>query len=119
MKAAYTPNRDDNNPAYMFQTTDTALLVAAACGAISLRALVMNELAIRGRDMNGDWVGFEKAKPLTEKPATHLYRGLLYHITGKEGTNIATGKPVWEYSHLDEDGEARLWLAEDGTVYED
>lgn len=119
MKAAYTPNRDDNNPAYLFQSTDTALLVAAASGAISLRELAMNELANRGRDMEGAWVGFAKAAAIPERPATHLYRGLLYHITGKEGTNNASGKPVWEYSHQGEGRELRLWIDAAGMVYED
>lgn len=50
---------------------------------------------------------------------THTHKDLQYCATGKEGTNNATGKHVREFSHLDEQGEARIWLAADGTVYED
>lgn len=51
--------------------------------------------------------------------STITYKGLEYDATGKSGINFATGKQVREFSHLDEDGEARLWLADDGTVFED
>lgn len=120
MKATYTPNRDDTNPAYLFSSTPTVLLVAAASGAISLKELAMNELANRGLDQQGNWVGFKQAETLLpERPSTHLYMGRLYHITGKEGKQFETGKLVWEYSHKEDGSDRRLWLDSAGMVYED
>ena len=120
MEPAYTPTSDDNNPRYMFSTTPTALLVAAANGTISLKELAMKELANRGQDQQGQWVGFKQAEvKLPARPSTHLYMGRLYHITGKEGKNFESHKLVWEYSHKENGSDRRLWLDAAGMVYED
>lgn len=120
METAYTPTTDDNNPRFMFSTTPTELLVAAASGAISLKELAMNELAKRGLNQLGDRVGFKQAEAqLPARPSTHLYMGRLYHITGKEGKQFETNKLVWEYSHKEDGIDRRLWLDLDGMVYED
>lgn len=55
---------DDCNPKFMFQTTDTELLVHAVNKKIDLLHLVKQELANRGLNKNGLWVGFEKAKKI-------------------------------------------------------
>jgi hypothetical protein len=57
----YQPTCDDNNPAYMFSSTYTDLLVAAANGQVDLLAFAKRELANRGLDQNGQWVGFDNA----------------------------------------------------------
>lgn len=120
METAYTPTTDDNNPRYLFSTTPTELLVAAANGTISLKELAMNELASRGLNQLGDWVGFKEAEAqLPKRPSTYLYLGRTYHITGKEGKQFETGKLVWEYSHKEDGIDRRLWLDLAGMVYED
>lgn len=55
---------DDLNPKFIFSTTATALLVEALKGVFDLKHLVRLELANRGVDDKGNWVGFEKAKEL-------------------------------------------------------
>lgn len=51
---------DDKNPIYMFQTTHFSLLCKVVKGEIDLLALARKELANRGLDDNGAWVGFDK-----------------------------------------------------------
>ena len=41
-----------------------------------------------------------------------------YYWTGKTGTHRATNLPAWELESSDRPGW-RLWIREDGTVYED
>lgn len=41
-----------------------------------------------------------------------------YYWTGKTGTHRASGLPAWELESSDNPGW-RLWIREDGTVYED
>lgn len=53
---------DDLNPKFIFSTTATALLIEALKGGFDLKHLIRQELANRGVDDNGNWVGFEKAK---------------------------------------------------------
>ncbi len=43
------------------QTALTAVLAAAARGELDLNKLAREELAARGLDKQGNWVGFEKA----------------------------------------------------------
>lgn len=53
--------RDATNPQFLFSTTATSLLLAAAAGLIDPVALARRELASRGLDANGEWCGFEAA----------------------------------------------------------
>lgn len=55
---------DDLNPKFIFSTTATALLVEALKGGFDLKHLIRQELANRGVDDSGNWVGFEKAKAI-------------------------------------------------------
>ena len=43
------------------QTLDTALLLAIAKGKINVQTMARDELAARGVDKKGAWVGFDKA----------------------------------------------------------
>ena len=52
---------DDLNPRYIFSLTATALLVEALRGDFDLKQLIRRELANRGQDDKGNWVGFDKA----------------------------------------------------------
>lgn len=61
---------DDENPDYMFSTTWTSLLVQAVNDKISLPTLARKELANRGLDHDGVWIGFDKAKQQFEKDTT-------------------------------------------------
>jgi hypothetical protein len=49
------------------QTADTAILVAAASGRLDLSELARLELAHRGLDHEGQWVGFERARAIYER----------------------------------------------------
>jgi hypothetical protein len=54
--------KDDENPTYLFSTTSTRLLAEAMEDHFNLRDLVKRELANRGLNYYGHWVGFDKAK---------------------------------------------------------
>ena len=60
----YTPKNDDSNPRFMFSTTPTALLAAIMQGQVSVSDYVAKELANRGLNDKGEWVGFDKAQEL-------------------------------------------------------
>ncbi len=53
--------RDETNPEFLFQCTRVELVLAIADGLIDPVALARRELASRGLDQNGVWVGFEEA----------------------------------------------------------
>lgn len=53
---------DETNPDFLFQGTCTALLLLIADGAIDPVKAARQELADRGLNQNGEWVGFYEAK---------------------------------------------------------
>lgn len=53
--------RDDENPDFLFSTTWTSLLVKIAKGQVDAERLARIELANRGLDLNGNWIGFAAA----------------------------------------------------------
>jgi len=53
---------DETNPAFLFQSTDTSLLTSIVQGDIDPVRRAAGELASRGLDHKGDWVGFAKAE---------------------------------------------------------
>jgi hypothetical protein len=55
---------DELKPEYMFQTFKTALLVKIANGEVDPMVLVGQELAKRGVNEKGEWVGFEAAQKI-------------------------------------------------------
>jgi len=55
---------DELNPRFIFSLTYTELLIKAINGEIDLVQLAKAELANRGLDKNGQWVGFEEAKKI-------------------------------------------------------
>lgn len=61
MSKDYENRADDINPRFIFSTTSTALLVEALRGNFDLKQLVRRELANRGLNTEGNWVGFDKA----------------------------------------------------------
>lgn len=63
-KSKYDDRNDDLNPRYMFSTTATQLLSEALKGDFDITYLLKKELANRGLDINGKWVGFDKAKEI-------------------------------------------------------
>jgi len=65
MKSANIP--DERNPDHIFSLTDTTLLLNAVNGTIDLLQLAKNELAARGLNDTGTWVGFEAAKKIWNK----------------------------------------------------
>ncbi|MBI2722803.1 MAG: hypothetical protein HYX39_11575 [Bacteroidetes bacterium] len=64
MTKDYANRADDINPKYIFSLTATSLLVEALRGDFDLKALIRQELANRGQDTKGNWVGFEEAKKI-------------------------------------------------------
>ncbi len=61
MTKDYESRADDINPRFIFSTTATALLVEALRGDFDLKQLIRRELANRGLNTEGNWVGFDKA----------------------------------------------------------
>lgn len=53
---------DDENPQLLFSCTHTQLLVQIANGMIDPVASAKAELANRGLNLNGEWVGFKNSK---------------------------------------------------------
>lgn len=53
---------DEENPAYLYSTVWTSLLVKIARGEVDANYMAKVELANRGLDDRGVWVGFAKAK---------------------------------------------------------
>ena len=55
---------DELDPRYIFSMTATKLLTEALKGEFSIEYLVRHELANRGVNRDGVWVGFPQAKEL-------------------------------------------------------
>ena len=53
---------DDNNPLFAFSTMNTELIVAFAKNKYDIDFYLRSELANRGLNINGQWVGFAQAK---------------------------------------------------------
>ncbi|MES2395402.1 MAG: hypothetical protein V4549_05340 [Bacteroidota bacterium] len=65
LDAAKFNNRgDDLNPRFIFSTIATQLLTEALKGEFDINYYIRKELANRGQDKNGKWVGFDKAKEI-------------------------------------------------------
>ena len=60
--------KDSENPNYLFTGIDTVLLSQIIDGDIDAVYLAKKELAKRGLNNEGVWIGFEKAKELNKKP---------------------------------------------------
>jgi hypothetical protein len=60
----YANRKDDENPAFIFSLINSKLLSEALQGDFDLIYLVRKELANRGQDSKGKWVGFDEAKKL-------------------------------------------------------
>ena len=52
---------DEENPDFLFSTTWNSLLVKIAKGQVDAEFYARKELANRGLDLNGNWIGFEAA----------------------------------------------------------
>jgi hypothetical protein len=52
------------------ETALTSVLVASASGELDLNQLALAELAARGRDRQGRWVGFDVAKLMLSSGST-------------------------------------------------
>ncbi len=52
---------DNENPDFLFSTTFTSLLTKIAHGDIDAEFYARRELANRGLDLNGNWIGFKAA----------------------------------------------------------
>lgn len=53
---------DADNPEYLFSCVSADLVVQIANGDIDVLAYAKKEMANRGLDCKGDWVGFDQAK---------------------------------------------------------
>lgn len=62
--AEMAAGQDDTNPQYLYSITTTTLLLAIADGLIDPVRLARSELANRGLDQDGSWVGFERAREI-------------------------------------------------------
>ncbi|MGP8216767.1 MAG: hypothetical protein ACLQQ4_14475 [Bacteroidia bacterium] len=55
---------DEIDPRYIFSMTATQLLTEALKGEFDITYLIRRELANRGLDKEGKWIGFDKSKEL-------------------------------------------------------
>jgi len=60
----YDDRKDELHPKFIFSLTATQLLTEALKGEFDLLCLVRIELANRGFDRDGKWIGFDKAKKI-------------------------------------------------------
>ncbi|MBN8865259.1 MAG: hypothetical protein J0H92_17930 [Sphingobacteriales bacterium] len=60
----FSGRSDDLNPKFIFSLTATQILCEALKGEFDIEYLVRKELANRGVDEDGRWVGFDKAKEI-------------------------------------------------------
>ncbi len=51
---------DHQNPQFLFSTVDTTLLLKIVSGEINANEAAAKELANRGLDHSGIWIGFKK-----------------------------------------------------------
>lgn len=72
---APAPKSDYDDPQLVLQTLGTQILAAAARGDIDLNQIAKQELASRGLDYQGKWVGFERAKFLMSMSRVTLADG--------------------------------------------
>lgn len=63
-KTKSADRKDDFNPAYMLNGIATQLLCEALKGDFDIMYLIRRELANRGVDKDGKWVGFLEAKKI-------------------------------------------------------
>ncbi len=61
VQAELASGRDETNPAFLLATTPPSLLLAIVNGLIDPVQLAREQLANRGLDANGLWVGFDEA----------------------------------------------------------
>lgn len=60
----FDDRKDELDPRYLFSVIATQLLCEALSGEFNVSYLMRRELANRGLDKNGTWVGFGKAKKI-------------------------------------------------------
>ena len=60
----FNNRKDELNPKYIFSLTRTQLIVEALTGDFDIKYMLRRELANRGLDGKGLWVGFTEAKKL-------------------------------------------------------
>ncbi len=56
--------RDEENPDFLFQTVATSILLNIINKRIDPMKLAKKELANRGLDKRGNWIGFKEAEKL-------------------------------------------------------
>lgn len=57
---AFVPGEDDLNPTFLFQGTHIDLLLQCANGEFNLRKMARDEVANRGLNLKGEWIGWRK-----------------------------------------------------------
>jgi len=65
---ALASGRDETNAAFLYSQTATVILLAIAAGVIDPVEAARRELANRGLDADGDWVGFPEARRIWGVP---------------------------------------------------
>ena len=68
VQAELASGRDETNPAFLYQGTSAPLLLAIAAGLIDPVDAARRELANRGLDADGQWVGFPEARRIWGTP---------------------------------------------------
>ena len=82
----YTPSTDETNPALGFRGLETDLLVHYLRNKQHAELYLSLEVANRGLDESGKWVGFEKAAELHQR---RMYEAMLPHKVYKVPNHIS------------------------------
>ena len=85
---------DETNPDFLYSTTATALLLAIETGLIDPVRLARAELANRGLDANGDWVGFDGARQIHLGPA-------VAGCTDTDAAQVAAAEAARRFLHVE------------------
>jgi hypothetical protein len=66
------------DPGAVLQIADTELLCMVARGEVDLNAVARQELANRGLNRKGQWVGFPEAAALAKQLPVRTAKGVIY-----------------------------------------
>lgn len=73
--------QDSDNPALALQMISTTVLAMAARGEIDLNQFARQELASRGLNWRGAWIGFEKAAALAKMSPVRASNGRIVAVS--------------------------------------
>ncbi len=84
----YSSGKLNQDEVCFIQSASTKVLAAAVKGEVDLNRIAREELAARGMDTNGNWIGFDRAH---EQLGTGVVRAAR-RLAGRQTDNHGAGK---------------------------